>query len=131
MFTFTIIVAILCIATGFSAIAAVISWLRAKAEFGFYFAVGTTSITLWTLASAFDYAAVPIPWKVFFAKWEYLFYHLALIHFLLFLLLYAGYANLVENKFFRASLWAVVGSNILLAWTNDWLHRATVCRRWL
>ena len=32
-------------------------------------------ITLWTLAAGFDYAAIPIPLKVFFAKVEALGYN--------------------------------------------------------
>lgn len=120
MFTFTVIAALLCITTGFNTIATVISWRRAKAKFGFYFAVGMTSVTLWTLASAFDYAAVPIPLKIFFTKWEYIFYHMGEAFFLLFILSYAGYGKLAEGKPLRAVLWIICGSNILLAWTNDW-----------
>jgi diguanylate cyclase (GGDEF)-like protein/PAS domain S-box-containing protein len=120
MFTFTVIAGLLCITTGFNVIATVISWHRAKAKFGFYFAMGMTSVTLWTLASALDYAAVPIPLKVFFTKWEYIFYHMGEAFFLLFILSYAGYGKLAGSKPLRAVLWIVCGSNILLAWTNNW-----------
>jgi hypothetical protein len=120
MFKFTVIAVLLFITTAINIIAAVVSWHRAKARFSFYFATGMTGITLWTLASGLDYAAIPIPLKIFFVRWEYVFYHIALVFFLLFILSYAGYANLAENKLFRAVLWVIVGSNILLAWTNDW-----------
>lgn len=120
MFKFTVIAAALFITTAINVIATVISWRRAKSGFGFYFAVGMTGITFWTLASGLDYAAVPIPLKVFFTKWEYVGYHIALIYFLMFVLSYAGYGSLVENKFVRTFLWIVPASNILLAWTNEW-----------
>ncbi len=120
MFEFTVIAAVLSIATAINVIAMVISWNRAKTKFGLYFAIGLTSNALWTLASALDYAAVPIPLKVFFAKWEYLFYNTASAFFLLFLLSYAGYVELAGSKFLRAALWIGCGTNILLAWTNDW-----------
>ena len=120
MFKFTVIAAVLSIATAINVIAMAISWYRAKAQFGFYFAGGVTCHALWTLASALDYAAVSIPLKIFFAKWEYSFYNPAHAFFLLFLLSYAGYAELANNKFLRAALWIGGGTNVLLAWTNDW-----------
>ena len=70
--------------------------------------------------SGLDYAAVPIPLKVFFTKWEYVCYHIALIYFLMFILSYADYGSLLENKFFRTLLWVTPVSNVLLAWTNEW-----------
>jgi diguanylate cyclase (GGDEF)-like protein/PAS domain S-box-containing protein len=120
MFKFTIIAVILFITTAINVIATVISWHRAKTKFSFYFAVGMTGITLWTLVSGLDYAAVPIPLKVFFTKWEYVCYHIALIYFLMFMLSYAGYGSLLENKFVRTLLWAIPACNVLLAWTNEW-----------
>ena len=82
--------------------------------------MGMTGITFWTLMSGLDYAAVPIPLKVFFTKWEYVCYHIALIYFLMFMLSYAGYGSLLQNKFVRTLLWVVPVSNVLLAWTNEW-----------
>jgi diguanylate cyclase (GGDEF)-like protein/PAS domain S-box-containing protein len=120
MFKFTVISAALFITTAINIIATVISWHRVKSRFGFYFAMGMTGITFWTLMSGLDYAATPIPLKIFFAKWEYVCYHIALIYFLMFLLFYAGYGSLLENKFVRILLWAVPASNVLLAWTNEW-----------
>jgi diguanylate cyclase (GGDEF)-like protein/PAS domain S-box-containing protein len=122
MFKFTVIAVLLFITTAINVIASVISWRRAKSRFSFYFAIGMTGITLWTLASGLDYASVPIPLKIFFTKWEYIFYHVALVFFLMFMLSYAGYAHLVENKIIRAALGVIAGSNILLAWTNDWTN---------
>lgn len=120
MFKFTVIAAALFITTAINIIATVISWRRLKSRFGFYFAVGMTGITFWTLASGLDYAAVPIPLKVFFTKWEYVCYHIALIYFLMFLLSYTDYGSLLENKFVHTLLWVVPASNVLLAWTNEW-----------
>jgi diguanylate cyclase (GGDEF)-like protein/PAS domain S-box-containing protein len=120
MFKFTVIAVALFITTAINVLATVISWRRANTKFGFYFAMGFTAITLWTLASGLDYAAVSIPLKVFFTKWEYVFYHLALIYFLMFILFYAGYGSLLENRYVRTLLWVVPGSNVFLAWTNEW-----------
>ncbi len=121
MFIFTVIAALLCIATGVNTIASVVSWRKANTRPGFYFAVGITCATFWTLASALDYAAIPIPLKIFFAKWEYIFYHASLAFHLLFLLFYAGYVELAESKLLRFVLLVGCGINILLAWTNE-LH---------
>ena len=123
MFKFTVIAAVLFITTAINVIATVISWRRANSRFGLYFAVGMTGITFWTLVSGLDYAAVPISLKVFFAKLEYVGYHIALIYFLMFVLSYAGYGSLLENSFVRAFLWIVPASNVLLAWTNEWHQR--------
>jgi diguanylate cyclase (GGDEF)-like protein/PAS domain S-box-containing protein len=120
MFKFTIIAVILFITTAINVIATVISWRRANTKFSFYFAVGMTGITFWTLVSGLDYAAVPISLKVFFTKWEYVGYHIALVYFLMFILSYAGHGSLLENKFVRTLLWVVPASNVLLAWTNEW-----------
>lgn len=120
MFKFTVIAVILFIATAINVIAAVISWHRAKTRHSLYFAIGITGVTFWTLISGLDYAAVPISLKVFFAKWEYAAYHVALVFFLMFILLYTGYEELLEKKWLRASLWVIPIVNVLLAWTNDW-----------
>ena len=53
--------------------------------------------------------------KVFFAKWEFLFYNTANAFFLLFILSCAGYVELANSKLLRAALWISCGSNILPA----------------
>lgn len=120
MFTFTDIAALLGIVTAINVIASVISWRRAKTRIGIYFALGITCLTLWTFILMLDYAAVPIPLKVFFAKWEYIFTHGVFAFNLLFLLAYGGHTELAESKHLRAGLVIGCGINILLAWTNDW-----------
>ncbi len=120
MFKFTVIAVTLFIATAINSIALVVSWHRAKGSSGIYFALGMTGVTFWTLVSGLDYAAIPISLKVFFAKWEYIGYHAALVFFLLFILSYAGYEDLLKNRLIRALFWIVPISNILIAWTNDW-----------
>ncbi len=120
MFKFTVIAVILFITTAVNFIATVISWYRLKGKRGTYFAIGMTGVTFWTFVSGLDYAAVPISLKVFFAQWEYIGYHIALVFFLMFILSYAGYEELLERKPIKALLWVVPLSNILLAWTNDW-----------
>lgn len=120
MFKFTIISVTLFIATAVNFVATMISWYRMKEKRGLYFAVGMTALTVWTFVSGLDYAAVPITSKVFFAKWEYIFYHAALIFFLMFILSFAGYEELLKKKPIQVLLWIMPISNILLAWTNDW-----------
>lgn len=120
MFKFTVIAATLFITTSLNMISTTISWRRVKSRIGFYFAMGMTGVTFWTLASGLDYAAVPLPLKIYFAKWEYVFYHLALVFFLLFIMSFAGYKSALKNKLVITALWVIPISNILLAWTNDW-----------
>ena len=65
------------------------AWQRRKIKGGLYFALGMMGITLWTLAAGLDYAAVPIPLKVFFAKLEATGYNIALSLLAVFSLVYA------------------------------------------
>ena len=120
MFKFTIIAIILFITTAVNVIGTTISWYRVKTRFGFYFAMGMTGITFWTLISGLDYAAISIPLKVFFTKLEYVCYHLSLIYFLMFMMSYGGYGELLDKKIIRVLLWGVPASNVLIAWTNEW-----------
>lgn len=120
MFQVTNITLILFITTAINFIATVIGWQRVKNKDGLYFALGMAALTCWTLAAGFDYASVPIPWKVFFAKLEYAGYNSAFVFFALFALSYAGYEEWLKKfgiKFFFYFVWL---SNVLLAWTNDW-----------
>ena len=120
MFKFTVIAVTLFITTAINFIATVISWQRKKTKHGLYFAIGMLGVTFWTLAAGFDYSATSIPLKVFFAKFEYIGYHTALVFFAAFALSYAGYEKLLERKLIKTILLIVPISNILLAWTNDW-----------
>ena len=120
MFKFTIIAVTLFITSAVNFIGAVVSWQRKKAKLGLYFAIGMTGVTFWTLMAGLDYAVVPISLKVFFAKLEYVGYHVALVFFLIFALSYAGYGELLKNKLIKTLLAVVPISNILLAVTNDW-----------
>ena len=120
MFKFTVIAATLLITASLNIISTTISWSRAKSRIGLYFAIGMTGVTFWTLASGLDYAAVPIPLKIYFAKWEYVFYHITLVFFLMFIMSFAGYKTLLKNKLVITVLWVIPTINILLAWTNDW-----------
>ena len=120
MFKFTVIAATLLITASLNIISTTISWSRAKSRIGLYFAIGMTGVTFWTLASGLDYAAIPIPLKIYFAKWEYVFYHITLVFFLMFIMSFAGYKTLLKNKLVITVLWVIPTINILLAWTNDW-----------
>jgi len=120
MFQITTIAVILFITTAINFIAAVISWQRRKSRTGSYLAWGLTAVTGWTLAASFDYTAVQIPLKVFFAKWEYTGYNLAFLFLIFFSLTFAGFDRWLKKISIRVLLGIVVSSNVLLAWTNDW-----------
>ena len=120
MFKFTTISIILFITTAINIVAAYIGWQRRKTKSGMYFALGMVGITFWTLAGGFDYAAVLIPVKVFFAKLEYAGYNTAFAFLALFVLSYAGYERWLEKAAVKVFFFTVPVSNILLAWTNDW-----------
>lgn len=120
MFKLTAISLALFITTAFNIVASSISWRRRNTKVGFYFALGMLGITLWTLAAGLDYAAVPIPLKVFFAKLEYTAYNIGFVFFAFFALSYAGYEHWLENTRIKAFFSVIMISNILLAWTNDW-----------
>jgi len=120
MFKLTSISVILFITTIANFFAAYIGWQRRKTRSGLYFALGMLGISFWTLAGGFDYAAVSIPLKVFFAKLEYTSYNTAFVFLALFVLAYAGYDDLLEKTLVRIFFWIIPISNILLAWTNEW-----------
>ena len=96
-----------------------VSWPRRKTKFGSYFVWGMVGITCWTLASALDYASVPIPLKVFFAKWEYTGYNFALVLFAMFAVVYAGHPDWLKKNWVRILFILLPLSNILLVWTNE------------
>jgi len=121
MFQLTPIVLLLFVATLINSIVTVISWRRRKTRVGTYFTYGMLGLTLWTLASAFDYAAVPIPLKVFFATveaWGYLFAHPM---FTLFAISFAGHDDWLEKKWVQFLFLFFPITNILLVTTNS-LH---------
>ena len=112
---------VLLITTLINILTTAISWQRRKTKDGLYFAWGMIAVTLWTFASALDYAAVPISLKIFFARIEYIGYNSALALFALFGLSFAGYDDWLKKKWVKAIIFLIPTINILLAWTND-LH---------
>ena len=120
MFKLTTISIVLLITTGCNLLAFYISWQRRKTKDGDYFAFSVLALTLWTLASAFDYTAVPIALKVFFAKWESVFYNIALGLFFSFVMAYVGYRQWLKGFWGRLLIWAPLTINILITVTNDW-----------
>ncbi len=97
-----------------------VSWRRRKANGGMYIALAMWGIALWTLSAGVNYATIPIPLKVFFAKWEYTFYNITFTYLALFSLMYAGYADVLKKKWVKVFFGILPISNILLAWTNQW-----------
>ena len=86
-----------------------------------YFALGMMSVTLWTLAAALGYAAVPLQLKVLFAKFDAVGYNSALSLFVFFSLYYAGFDEWINKSWVRFLLVLLPLSNILLISTNE-LH---------
>jgi PAS domain S-box-containing protein len=120
MFVLTNISVVLLATTFVNFIVTVLSWQRKKDRNGVYFSFGMMGVTFWTLAAGLDYAAISIPLKVFFTKFEYIGYNTALFFFAVFALLYAGYGEWLKLIPVRLFLYFLPLSNILLAWTNDW-----------
>ena len=120
MFELTNISIILFVTTGINLVATIVSWQRRKSRTGLYLTLGLTCVTVWTLAASFDYAAVPIPLKIYFAKWEYTGYNFAFLFLIFFSLTFAGFDPWLKKTSVKVFLGTVVVSNILLAWTNDW-----------
>jgi PAS domain S-box-containing protein len=121
LFKLTNISVILFISTLINFIVAAIGWQRRKTKAGLYFALAISALAFWTLASGFDYAAIPIPLKIFFARLEYIGYNSALAFLVLFAGYYAGYDYWLKLKWVQALIWIVPGSSVLLALSND-LH---------
>ncbi len=121
MFEFTAISVIIFIATVINSVVSYISWQRRKTQSGMYFSLGMMGVTLWTLAAALDYAAVPLSLKILFAKIEPIGYLSALSLFALFALSYAGYDEWVQKKWVRAVFVLIPIINVLLIATNE-LH---------
>ncbi len=98
IFKLTDISVILLFTTFVNCFSALISWQRRKSRGGLLFALGMVAATFWTLASGFDYAAVPVPLKVFFAQWEYVGSQSALAFFTMFTLSYAGHQDWLKKN---------------------------------
>ncbi len=97
-----------------------VSWKRRNAKGGLYIALAMWGIAFWTLSAGVNYATIPIPLKVFLAKWEYTFYNITFAFLAMFSLTYAGFADWAKKKSAKVFFWVIPISNILLAWTNDW-----------
>ena len=121
MFTLTNnVIAILIITTLINSFTIYVSWRRRKSKGGLYIALAVLAIAFWTLSAGVNYATVPIPLKVFFAKLEYTFYNGTFAFLAMFALTYAGYEDWLTKRPVKAFFWILPISNILLAWTNDW-----------
>ena len=120
-FTFTSFSIALFLTTVINFFVMLTSWQRKDSKGGLYFALGITSITFWTLVAGLDYAAVPIPLKIFFAKLEYIGYHAALVFLIWSVFSYVGYDQWLSKRWFKFLFSFIPLSNILLVWTND-LH---------
>ncbi|MBE0672517.1 MAG: PAS domain-containing protein [Anaerolineales bacterium] len=121
MFTLTNnLIVILIITSLINSFTIYISWKRRKNKGGLYITLAMLGIAIWTLFAEVNYATVPIPLKVFFAKWEYTFYNITFAFLAMFSLVYGGFADWLKKKSVKAFFWVIPISNILLAWTNDW-----------
>jgi signal transduction histidine kinase len=114
------VIAILLTTTLINSFTIYVSWRRRKTKEGLYVALAMLAIAFWTLSAGVNYATVPIPLKVFFAKLEYTFYNGAFAFLAMFSLTYAGCEDWLKKKLVKALFLILPISNILLAWTNDW-----------
>jgi PAS domain S-box-containing protein len=119
MFRVTSISVILFVTTLLNIFTTFASLQRRKTSSGWYFALGMLGVTFWTMAACLDYAAITIPDKILFAKFETIGYNSGLAFFAMFGLSYAGYDNWLEKPWLKGLLILVPLSNIMLAWTND------------
>lgn len=119
-FELTIISLILFLATGVNLVVAVIAWQKRDGPVGLFFALGMTSLAFWTLASALDYASVPVALKVMFARFQYIGYNSALAFFVMTVIAFTGKSHWLKSRRIVALVWFLPLSSILLAWTNDW-----------
>jgi len=117
-FIFTGYAVISAVAAGVSAFSAATAWRRRTIPGGTSLAMLLASVSLWALASAFEYAAVGVPLKVLFAKVEYVGVVSSPLFFLAFALEYNHYSHWLTKK--HAALLSVVPLVTLgLAWTNE------------
>ncbi len=86
-----------------------------------YFALGMIAVSLWTLAAGAGYSAVPLNFKVIFAKIEAIGYNTALPLFILFAIYHANLEKWGNKKWLHTLLFLISISNILLIITNE-LH---------
>lgn len=121
VFRLTDISLILFITTLVNLFTAYTSWQRRKARGGIYFALAMLALSFWTLAVGLDYAAVPIPLKIFFAKLESLGDLSALALLTVFSITYAGHADWLRKPWVKFLLILIPVSDLLLVWTNE-LH---------
>jgi len=121
MFTLTVISFVLFITAMVNIGVTYIAWKRKTNQNNLYFALGMMGISLWSLASAFDYSATQLSTKIFFAKLEAIGYHSAFALFAVFSMYYAGTEHWLKWKWVRFLLFFIPGSNILLTLTNE-LH---------
>lgn len=121
MFRLSIIVIALSITTAINGIVTFVSWKRRRTQYGLYFALGMTGVTLWTFAATLDYAAIPLELKILFSKIEAVGYHAAFALFAVFSIYFAGNDHWLKKKWPRFLLVLVPVTNILLTVTNE-LH---------
>jgi signal transduction histidine kinase len=121
MFTLTNnLIALLLITTLVNSFTTYVSWKRRKAKGGLYISLAMLGITLWTLSAGMNYGTIPIPLKVFIAKFEYTFYNSTFTFLAMFALAYAGYEDWLKKRAIKLFFVIAPISNILLVWTNDW-----------
>lgn len=122
LFKLTDISLILFITTIVNFVVTYISWRRQDTPVRRYFAWTMLGMTLWTFASALDYSATTIALKVFFAKFEALFYLSCLTLYLMFSLAYAGHLNWLGKTQVQFALWVFPMIAIMVVFTNDFHH---------
>jgi len=106
------------VAAGISGVSAASAWRRRAMPGGTSLAMLLASVSLWALASAFEYGAVGVPLKVLCAKIEYIGVVSSPLFFLSFALEYNHYSHWLTAR--HAALLSIVPLATLgLAWTNE------------
>jgi diguanylate cyclase (GGDEF)-like protein/PAS domain S-box-containing protein len=120
MFQLNTISIILFATTLLNLIITYISWQRRRSLMGTYFALALSFTTLWTFASALDYASIPLSLKILFAKFEAIGYNFGIAFLFIFVLYYVGNENWLKNLFIKFLAYVLPITSILLIWTNEW-----------
>lgn len=103
---------------GVSAFSGATAWRRRSMPGGASLAMLLSALSVWSLASAFEYAAVGVPLKVLCSKVEYIGVVSSPLFFLSFALEYNQYSHWLTKK--HAALLSIVPIVTLgLAWTNE------------
>ncbi|MCB9147036.1 MAG: PAS domain S-box protein [Anaerolineales bacterium] len=120
MIQINVISIILLITTVINMAVSFISWGRRGTKTGFYFALGMSSITLWTFAAALGYMVIPLDLTILFAKLDAIGYNFAIVFLFFAAMYFARLDKWADHKTLRLLIFFIPVSNTLLTITNEW-----------